>query len=267
VLTIIIRAASYPPYGEGFQRKPRPDFTSLFAEPRAEATRAPATTPPAYSDTITAPTTSAAMTVATEMVETDEGTAHTAPPAGTAADSASVPLDVRATLRPEIRSLPRSASSCPRAKNMAAVTTFTRERTRDLSIANIALGERIHTPTQKQIDEMATSLANVGQLSPIMVHPVARNAWRIVAGNKRLLAAFKLGWTHLRADIICGQTIDYKIIELTENAERRSLTAAQRRAAKAELKQLIRDRMAGISTTKGGRGNKGGNSQAARELS
>jgi N6-adenosine-specific RNA methylase IME4 len=66
----IIRAASYPPYGEGFQRKPRPDFTSLFAEPRAEATRAPATTP------------------------------HTAPPAATAPDSASAPLDVPEEAQP-----------------------------------------------------------------------------------------------------------------------------------------------------------------------
>jgi N6-adenosine-specific RNA methylase IME4 len=28
----IVRAASYPPYGEGNQRNPRPDFTNLFQE-------------------------------------------------------------------------------------------------------------------------------------------------------------------------------------------------------------------------------------------
>lgn len=33
----IVRAASYPPYGEGNQRTPRPDFTNLFVEVRAEA--------------------------------------------------------------------------------------------------------------------------------------------------------------------------------------------------------------------------------------
>jgi N6-adenosine-specific RNA methylase IME4 len=27
----LVRAASYPPYGEAFQRTPRPDFQSLFA--------------------------------------------------------------------------------------------------------------------------------------------------------------------------------------------------------------------------------------------
>jgi hypothetical protein len=28
----IVRAASYPPYGEAFQRQARPDFESLFRE-------------------------------------------------------------------------------------------------------------------------------------------------------------------------------------------------------------------------------------------
>ena len=33
----IVRAASYPPYGEGNQREPRPDFANLFVEVRSEA--------------------------------------------------------------------------------------------------------------------------------------------------------------------------------------------------------------------------------------
>jgi hypothetical protein len=35
----IVRAASYPPYGEAFQRKDRSDFVNLFREgrPAAEA--------------------------------------------------------------------------------------------------------------------------------------------------------------------------------------------------------------------------------------
>lgn len=36
----IVRAASYPPYGEGNQREPRPDFTNLFEEADAAATAA-----------------------------------------------------------------------------------------------------------------------------------------------------------------------------------------------------------------------------------
>jgi ParB/RepB/Spo0J family partition protein len=149
---------------------------------------------------------------------------------------------------------------------MTVITTYTRARTRDICIANIAVGERMHKPTEKQIDEMAASLGSVGQLSPIMVHPVTHQSWRIVAGNTRLLAAFQLKWTHLRADIIVGSATDYKIIELTENAERRSLTAAQRAAAKAELKKLLRERLASVIAAKGGRGNKGGIADEARQL-
>jgi N6-adenosine-specific RNA methylase IME4 len=32
----IVRAASYPPYGEGNQREPRPDFVNLFREREGE---------------------------------------------------------------------------------------------------------------------------------------------------------------------------------------------------------------------------------------
>jgi N6-adenosine-specific RNA methylase IME4 len=38
----IVRAASYPPYGEGNQRKPRPDFVNLFMEAGDEYTTAAA---------------------------------------------------------------------------------------------------------------------------------------------------------------------------------------------------------------------------------
>jgi hypothetical protein len=33
----IVRAASYPPYGEAFQRKARPDFVNLFQQTLAVA--------------------------------------------------------------------------------------------------------------------------------------------------------------------------------------------------------------------------------------
>jgi hypothetical protein len=144
--------------------------------------------------------------------------------------------------------------------------THTLEATRRIQIANISTSERFYKPSPKQIDEMAASLKAIGQLTAIMVHPVTRTSWRIVAGGTRLLAAFKLGWTHIRADIISGSADDYRIIELTENAERRNLTAAQRKQARAELRKLIREKLAGAKAAKGGRGKKGGLSEAAREM-
>ena len=42
----IVRAASYPPYGEAFQRKPRPDFINLFARITDEAPPHPLDIPP-----------------------------------------------------------------------------------------------------------------------------------------------------------------------------------------------------------------------------
>jgi N6-adenosine-specific RNA methylase IME4 len=36
----IVRVASYPPYGEAFQRQPRPDFVNLYAEAPPPVTEA-----------------------------------------------------------------------------------------------------------------------------------------------------------------------------------------------------------------------------------
>lgn len=153
---------------------------------------------------------------------------------------------------------------------MTGIMTYTLEATRRIPIADISTSERFHEPAQKQIDEMAASLDRVGQLTAIMVHPVTRNSWRIVAGGTRLRAAFKLGWTHIRADIISGSQADYRIIELTENIDRRNLTAVQRKEARAELKKLIQGKLASIKAAaeakgKGGRGKRSGLSEAARQ--
>lgn len=146
------------------------------------------------------------------------------------------------------------------------VMTYTLEGTRSIPIANISTSERFCEPTQKQIDDMAASLKMVGQLTAIMVHPAERNGWRIVAGGTRLRAAFKLGWTKIRADIIAGPSIDYKIIELTENVSRRNLTATQRKETRAELRRLLAQKLATVKASKGGRGHKGGMREAARQM-
>lgn len=147
-----------------------------------------------------------------------------------------------------------------------SVLEFTIEATKEIAVSSISFSERFYEPAQKQIDQMAESLNSIGQLTPIMVHPVERNGYRIVVGGTRLRAALKLHWTKIRADIICGHAIDYKIIELTENAARRNLTAQQRKETKAELKRLLREKLATVEASKGGRGNKGGIREAARQM-
>lgn len=45
-----------------------------------------------------------------------------------------------------------------------------------------------------EIEEMAAGLAEFGQRMPIFIN---KNSNQITAGNKRFLAAKKLGWTHI----------------------------------------------------------------------
>jgi hypothetical protein len=140
-----------------------------------------------------------------------------------------------------------------------------REATKDIQVASVSNSERYIEPTEKTINAMMLSFQRLGQLTPIIVHAVTRNSYRIVAGQTRFKAASRLGWKTIRAEIIAAQAIDYKIIELAENIDRRDLKAAQRRECKRLLRGLLRERFDAVAAGKGGRGHKGGMSEAARE--
>ncbi len=46
-----------------------------------------------------------------------------------------------------------------------------------------------------------------------------------------------------RAEIITAAAIDYKIIELAQNVDRRDLTAAQRKECRSKLKAMLKQRL------------------------
>jgi ParB family chromosome partitioning protein len=143
--------------------------------------------------------------------------------------------------------------------------------TRDVAIGNIQIAERILPPSQSRIDAMAQSLAKTGQLQPILIN----NAWRIVAGVTRLLAAKQLGWSAIRATIISADSeIEYQLIEIAENLDRHDLSDGERAQLKAKDKELREQQLQDLREeldkqppvkAKGGRGKKGGLREAARK--
>jgi hypothetical protein len=79
-------------------------------------------------------------------------------------------------------------------------------------------------------------------------------------------AAKRLGWKTIRADIISvDHELQYAMVELSENLDRRDLTAEQRRRMKEHLRDCQTRLMESIAPAKGGRGKKGGKSDAARK--
>lgn len=145
-------------------------------------------------------------------------------------------------------------------------TYGTRGDTRMIKVHALSARDRFLVPTEQQIKDMMRSLEENGQLSPVLVTPVTHNTYRIVFGATRYMAASRLHWDKLNCTIVHGSARDCRILELTENADRKNLTALQRKALRAERRRLIADHVKETAPSKGGRGKKGGTRQAARDL-
>ena len=113
---------------------------------------------------------------------------------------------------------------------------------------------------------MKKSLAQDGQINPISVSPITPQKFRLVAGATRFLAAKELGWKKIHASVWIGSDVDYRIHELIENVERRELSSEQRKVMKAKVKELQAQRLATVAPAMGGRGNKGGVRDEARQM-
>jgi len=142
------------------------------------------------------------------------------------------------------------------------------EATRDIKLVAVSCSddERVLPPTADAIEAMSKSLKDHGQISPISVYHVTHNTYRLIAGATRFRAASKLGWDKIRASIWIGSDIDFQLHELVENVDRKNIKATQRRAMKAKIRKLLAEHLASVKAAKGGRGNKGGLSEAARQL-
>lgn len=90
---------------------------------------------------------------------------------------------------------------------------------------------------EKEIDELATSLAGIGQLHPIILE--RNNA--LVAGRRRIEAARKLGWTTIGFRYFDDlDTLSSRIIEYEENSRRKQLTWQEEARALKEIHDLKR---------------------------
>jgi ParB-like chromosome segregation protein Spo0J len=144
---------------------------------------------------------------------------------------------------------------------------ITREGVKEIECLQIIIGKRYLEPSEASIKAMAKSMSSPsGQLTPIIVNHVTRNSYQLVAGATRLRAAIDiLDWRRIRAEIVQGDPLDYQIMELAENLDRRGLTGKQRKDMRIRRIQLERELLGKVELSKGGRGHKGGVRDAARQ--
>jgi ParB-like chromosome segregation protein Spo0J len=128
-----------------------------------------------------------------------------------------------------------------------------------------------HRPVNPDtVAAIAESMLLVGQLQPILVREVAGEA-HLDAGRHRVEAVKKNGWKDIDAIFVVGDEIDIRLREISENLHRSDLTPLERSEQIVEWSKLIkekqeRDKPAQAAQVSGGRGNKGGAAQAARDL-
>lgn len=148
-----------------------------------------------------------------------------------------------------------------------ALTLFPNIKT--LSVWKIDIGERLFPPTEKRVKELEAAIAADGQHTPIMVRAVTGDTFKVVAGAARLMALRNLERPTVDARLVTGLDIDYQIAELSENFDRHDLTREQRAEIAGKLADLRRQRetdaVRDVKPAKGGRGKKGGLSEAARQ--
>jgi ParB/RepB/Spo0J family partition protein len=79
------------------------------------------------------------------------------------------------------------------------------------------------------LSELMQSMKKHGQLQPVGVRKIANGKYDAVFGNRRIIAAKKLGWTSIDASVMEGIDEDKErdILNLIENIKRQNTTVAE----------------------------------------
>jgi ParB family transcriptional regulator, chromosome partitioning protein len=100
---------------------------------------------------------------------------------------------------------------------------------------------RMRSRQREEVDRLAESFQEVGQLQPIVVRSVAGadHTYWLVLGERRLEAARKLRWDTIRADVVEGLDADrLELAEIDENLMRGELSPSERGAHQAKRKEI-----------------------------
>lgn len=141
---------------------------------------------------------------------------------------------------------------------------------------------------EDRLADLMKSLQAVGLLTPIVVRcvdtqvsepdgEVTDGAYQLVIGRHRLEAARRLGWDEIECEVVDVSDRLARMLEIAENLHRAELTALERAEQTAEWLRLAGEDEADAEDAaekpgqtdqvfKGGRGNEGGLSAAARIL-
>ncbi|MEY9717889.1 ParB family chromosome partitioning protein [Sinorhizobium fredii] len=110
-------------------------------------------------------------------------------------------------------------------------------------ISDIHIGERARPIDEDHAQAIAASMAERGQISPIMVRrtPAAnkgKTPLTLVAGGHRTRGAVINGWEELDAIVVSADAVEAQLLELSENLFRNELSTLDRAIFVAKFREL-----------------------------
>jgi ParB family chromosome partitioning protein len=108
-----------------------------------------------------------------------------------------------------------------------------------IAVNDIHISERVRRDLG-DIDALAESLARIGQLNPVTVSQ--RN--ELIAGHRRVMAAQKLGWQYVEANVVdMTDEADRLELELEENVHRKDFSPEELLEGYRRLDKLRRPKV------------------------
>lgn len=123
---------------------------------------------------------------------------------------------------------------------------------RDIRVDAIVVGKRLRPLSEATVNDIAESMARVGQINPVSVYqPNARPM--LIAGHHRLAGAKRLGWETIKCLIMSSDMTedDLLLSEIDENLARGELSLAER-GLHCRVRQEIYERKNGPAKAAGG---------------
>jgi len=117
---------------------------------------------------------------------------------------------------------------------------------REIALADICATEKRHRGlNQKKIENIATSIEQIGLLHPIAVRPAQESGsgYALIAGLHRLQAVALLHWASIKCHVYTGvSALEAEELELRENLDRAELSPAETALHEARLIQIAKEK-------------------------
>ncbi|MHB1305209.1 MAG: ParB/RepB/Spo0J family partition protein [Acidiphilium sp.] len=126
----------------------------------------------------------------------------------------------------------------------------------EIDIERIDVVDRLREVDLAQADQIALSMKEVGQITPIEVRSTSAGRYELVSGAHRLAAAQRIGLTTISAVLFEGDDETARLREIDENLYRRELSPFDQAEFLAE-RRVVWERLYGAPKRGGDRRSKG----------